>query len=655
MATYNGASYVCEQIASILPQLTGESELVIVDDASRDETIAMVESLDDPRIRIISQPHNLGVVRTFERAIREASGDIIFLSDQDDVWHSDKIARMMKAFAADPKTTLVLSNGELIDADRRPLPGRLYKEGMFWSGVLANLVKNRYQGSTMAFRREILEAALPFPDGIPMHDSWIGLVNAVVGRTVYLPESLLFYRRHESNVTTGKRGTILRMASQRWRLGASLLFRLRTMFRVKQNLRLRQRANFYAGIPDNRQETCRSQRAVVFAPFFSSDAPASRPRFVGSVMARTMPVDVVTSDFDHGQKKKRDQLSCPPFERIVYLETRPYYSNVGFARLLSHLQFSFIAAAYFRKNRDKYDVVYSTLPLNVMTWLVFWLAQEKTKIVDVVDIWPDVLPFPSMARKALAPMFAVWKWFFKSAVNKADIVMAVSDEFIDEAGKHANGMASVKRFYIGHDKLTGATEKQPIFTIAYVGNLGRLYDFETLLDVLAEDELRDCVQLFIIGAGDRQDWLLGELETRGLRHRFFGAVYERKQLAEILRACHAGFNGYINTTAAFSYKASTYLAAGLPLINSMTGDLMRIVAEHGLGVNYEGGNRKQLKECILRMVRNGTTEMAASSERFFSSELESAKICADIGAFLGTNMNLVDDSVLACVGGGKRQ
>jgi len=76
-----------------------------------------------------------------------------------------------------------------------------------------------------------------------------------------------------------------------------------------------------------------------------------------------MPVDVVTSDFDHSGKVKRERLQCPPFEQIIYLEARPYHSNVGAGRLISHLLFSFKAAAYFRKNRDKYNVVYATVPL----------------------------------------------------------------------------------------------------------------------------------------------------------------------------------------------------------------------------------------------------------------------------------------------------
>jgi glycosyltransferase involved in cell wall biosynthesis len=638
IATYNGAKYISEQISSILPQLIGASELVLVDDASSDETIAIVEGFHDDRIRVIKQTRNLGVVKTFERAISEAAGDVIFLSDQDDIWHPDKIATMMEAFAKDPETTLVLSNGILIDSHGRLLSQRLYEVDRFLSGVLANLVKNKYQGSTMAFRRKILAAALPFPDGIPMHDWWIGMVNAIIGRTVYLPQLLLFYRRHNGNVTSRRRGPMFRRVCQRFRVAWSLLLRLKSIMHVKRNLYGQGGGIASEEAREKGEASCGAvgfhHRAVVFAPFFTEGV--SRPRFVGQVLAELMPVDVVTSDFDHSEKVTREPRQHEPFERVIYLKTRPYDSNVSMARLLSHILFSLEAVRYFKKNRAKYDVVYATVPLNVTAWLVFTLAGARTKIVDVVDIWPEVLPFPRNVKMVLLPIFAIWKWFFKSAVAKADKVMAVSDVFADEASTYANKIASVKRFYIGHERLESYVPKQSIFTIAYVGNLGRLYDFDALLDVLADDKLRDKVQLYVIGRGDREEWLLGELKRRMLRYCFFGPVFDPSHLADILRSCHIGFNGYVNTTAAFSYKATTYFAAGLPIINSMTGDLQNLVNEHRLGENYTGGNRQELSDCILRCVRSGTEHMASNCEEFFVSQLESSEIREDMKDFFLT-------------------
>lgn len=638
MAVYNGAQYIREQVASILPQLGLDDEIVAVDDASLDTSVAVLEEFHDHRIRIIRQEHNCGVLRTFERALLEASGEIIFLADQDDIWREDKVATMMRAFISDLGVTLVLSNGEMIDSNGWLLSQELKSSGRFYPGVLANLIKNRYQGSTMAFRREVLEAVLPFPDGIPMHDSWIGLVNAVVGRVVYLPAKLLFYRRHSGNVTASGHGPMLRMVGQRWRIILSLVFRLKAMMRVKRSWCEQERSIAFAGVAKKSEmgskEKGYQNRAVVFAPFFLVGGPASRSSFVASVLAKFLRVDVVSSDFDHTRKVKTEHRQYQQFDKVVYLQTHPYRSNVGVARFISHLLFGFKAAAYFRKNRTKYDVVYVNAPLNLMALLVFWLAGTRTKIIDVGDIWPDVLPFSSKVRRLLAPCLAVWKWCLKAAVARADVVMAVSDRFINEISTYAKHTAKVKRFYIGNKLLSSTVAKQTVFTIAYVGNIGRLYDFDTLVDVLSEDGIREHTQLFIVGKGDREEWLIRELEQRKILYRFFGIVLNPQRLSEILRSCHVGFNGYSNTTTAFSYKATTYFAAGLPLINSMTGDLRYLVEKYGLGENYEGGNREQLRECLIRLWRNGTTTMATNSERFFASQVDASKIAAEMEQFL---------------------
>src|SRR3954447_2023680 len=86
MATYNGSKYVREQIDSILADLGADDEVVVVDDASRDATASLLEGLADPRVRVLRSVQNHGYVKTFERAIGEATGEIIMLSDQDDVW-----------------------------------------------------------------------------------------------------------------------------------------------------------------------------------------------------------------------------------------------------------------------------------------------------------------------------------------------------------------------------------------------------------------------------------------------------------------------------------------------------------------------------------------------------------------------------------------
>jgi glycosyltransferase involved in cell wall biosynthesis len=216
MAVHNGSKYIEEQIASILPQLSNYDEVVIVDDMSLDDTIAIIERLQDKRIHIVRQDSNRGVIQTFGHALKEAKGEILFLCDQDDVWRSDKVAECLKIFMDRPDITMVISNVQIIDAYGKITSDDKTEQRGFSPGVLSNLVRNHYQGSAMVFRRRILKCCLPFPADIPMHDIWIGIVNQFVGKSVFIDEPLLFYRRHGSNKTPDAHAPLKKMIQWRW-------------------------------------------------------------------------------------------------------------------------------------------------------------------------------------------------------------------------------------------------------------------------------------------------------------------------------------------------------------------------------------------------------------------------------------------------------
>ena len=222
MAVRNGTNFIVEQIESILPQLEDGDEFIIVDDASTDNTIAVVENVRDRRIRIIRQMENRGVIRSFGQALAAARGEIVFLADHDDLWHPGKVRKFLEAFRTDPAVTLVVSNLVVIDANGAVVSAPKFRPGEFRAGLLSNLIRNRYQGSAMAFRRSILNYCLPFPDGIPIHDVWIGLVNQFVGRAAFIEEPLLLYRRHGSNDSPDRHAPILRMIRWRWSLARNL-------------------------------------------------------------------------------------------------------------------------------------------------------------------------------------------------------------------------------------------------------------------------------------------------------------------------------------------------------------------------------------------------------------------------------------------------
>lgn len=378
-------------------------------------------------------------------------------------------------------------------------------------------------------------------------------------------------------------------------------------------------------------------RSIVFAPFVNLDSPVSRPAQLVSVLSELGSVEVITANFDHQTKQYRNNEHLNSSVAIHFLPTLAYSNNASIRRLVSHALLGIEAAIFFLSRRKDYDVIYSTLPLNLLTWLIFVISPKKSKrIADIVDIWPDVLPFSARMRSLFAPFFWLWKALLVDVVRRSDILLAVSDSFLHETKNHFQGLPdNCRRFYIGHPSLTNQScEKEPVLTLCYVGNIGRLYDFDTLVGALSTPDIREHVQLYVIGSGDRVTWLLDELRHRAIRHQYFGVVYDLEKLSSILARAHLGFNGYVNTTAAFSYKATTYFSAGLPIINSMPDDLEQLVTNRKLGFNYSAGSVDSLVGVLRNCEPDRLTLMSANVEGFAKSELEIYHLRAQIHSFL---------------------
>lgn len=224
MATYNGEKYIREQIKTILDCLEENDELVISDDGSTDNTLGIINSFNDNRIVLIDGPKK-GIKQNFANAIKNTSGEYIFLSDQDDIWEKDKVTEVIKCFEKE-NCTLVVHDAEVVDENLNMVMSSYYSYRNSGKGIIKNIYKNTYIGCCMAFLSKAKKYVLPIPNDIEMHDQWIGILNDKYGKTYFSTKKLIKYRRHSLNNSQMNHYGIIKMIKNR------LTFIVRYMERI---------------------------------------------------------------------------------------------------------------------------------------------------------------------------------------------------------------------------------------------------------------------------------------------------------------------------------------------------------------------------------------------------------------------------------------
>lgn len=215
MATYNGEQYIKEQIDSILINMKENDELIISDDGSTDNTkqILIEYQNKDKRIKIIEGPHK-GVKQNFANAIVNANGKYFFLSDQDDIWRNDKIDKVLEIFERE-NCVVVTHDAQVINSKLEIVLPSFFEYRKCGSGFIKNIWKNTYIGCCMAFDSKIKDKILPIPNNIEMHDQWIGLIGEKNGKSIFLKEKLIEYRRHDNNVSKLQHYGLIKMIKNR--------------------------------------------------------------------------------------------------------------------------------------------------------------------------------------------------------------------------------------------------------------------------------------------------------------------------------------------------------------------------------------------------------------------------------------------------------
>lgn len=214
LCTYNGEQFLSEQLDSILFQSITVNEIIICDDLSSDKTIEIIKEYMakfPSIIRLFVNNKSLGTIRNFEKAIKLATGDLIFLADQDDIWCLNKVQTICDFFKNHKECKLLFSDGDLIDGDGIKLNSTLWEKWGFdsekrlsWKNnqlAFGDLVQgiNKITGATVCFSKTLKAKIIPI--NLPLnywHDGWIGLHAAAINGLFFIEESLIQYRVHDN-------------------------------------------------------------------------------------------------------------------------------------------------------------------------------------------------------------------------------------------------------------------------------------------------------------------------------------------------------------------------------------------------------------------------------------------------------------------------
>ena len=208
VATYNGERFLREQLDSIIRQTYPNLEVVIVDDASKDGTLAILDqyAASYSNVHVYKSTDNVGYVRNFEKGFGFCIGEYIALSDQDDIWLPDKISILMRERG---NHALIYANSELIDADGKSLGVKLsdLKNLLnFWT-PLNYVVGGTASGHAMLVKKQVILESMPFPLMVT-HDYWIGFISTFFSPMKFVDEVLVLYRQHDGNVVGVNAGNV---------------------------------------------------------------------------------------------------------------------------------------------------------------------------------------------------------------------------------------------------------------------------------------------------------------------------------------------------------------------------------------------------------------------------------------------------------------
>lgn len=335
-------------------------------------------------------------------------------------------------------------------------------------------------------------------------------------------------------------------------------------------------------------------------------------------------VVIISTDFVHREKRKGREAR----EGYLYVKTIPYQKNLSVKRLWSHWVFS--GKVLKKLESMEPDLLYILLPANSLVRCGdrYKRNHPKVKILfDVIDLWPESLPFRSMSHSLPVQM---WRKLRDDHLKAADLVVTECRLYREILGARLAGIETRTVYWpkIGENQALQGELSLPLggtgeLHLCYLGSINHIIDIPFIAHMTAEMKKVCDVVFHIIGDGESRQELLDRLKEQGIRVEYHGAVYEEEKKGEILSRCHYGVNVMKpEVTVGLTMKSVEYLYWGLPLLNTIRGDTWRFVEQCQVGFNCEEDKWSELIPRIAAGTRDLGMRIRARKlyEQYFSPE-----------------------------------
>jgi glycosyltransferase involved in cell wall biosynthesis len=385
----------------------------------------------------------------------------------------------------------------------------------------------------------------------------------------------------------------------------------------------------------------RAPRVWLVNPFDPVPGSGLRPmRYAGfaeAFAAAGWEVLWLTADFDHLTRRRRPAPEPIRAVRIEYVHVPPYRGTFSLARVRSHRRYAQALRRHLlMPGLEPPDAIVASLPLlgALRAALAYRTARRCAVIADVQDLWPEAagVALPRALRAAYRPVCAWLAHREARALRVCDGVVGVSETYLA-----ARAPAGPPRLcaYLGVDlaafdqALAAAGEGRhegnlaagESLAVLWAGSLRPAADLPTAIEAVKRAQRRGVrVRLVVAGDGPSRGACeaLAAHAGLGAAVRFTGA-YDLDGLARLLRQSDVGLNAYVAGAAnSLTNKLFDYQAAGLAILNSVPGEVAALVADHGMGLNYEPGRPESLAAAMAALAHDParTAAMGRAARRF---------------------------------------